>query len=110
VICDLGDIVVVPFPFVDVTAEKRRPSIVLSHSTFNESNKHSICAMITSAVRSQWAGDIAIRDLAAAGLRHPCIIRWKVFTLPNESILKRLGNLGAPDRVALIEAAKKILM
>jgi hypothetical protein len=30
VICDVGDIVVLPFPFVDVAADKRRPSVVLS--------------------------------------------------------------------------------
>ena len=31
-ICDVGDVVVVPFPFVDVAAEKRRPSLILSHN------------------------------------------------------------------------------
>jgi mRNA-degrading endonuclease toxin of MazEF toxin-antitoxin module len=110
VICDRGDVIVVPFPFVDVAAEKRRPSVVLSHSAFNEANKHSVCAMITSAVRSQWRWDVAINDLVAAGLRHPCIIRWKLFTLPNERILKRLGNLSAADRAALTEATAEVLM
>jgi mRNA interferase MazF len=110
VICDRGDVIVVPFPFVDVAAEKRRPSVVLSHSAFNEANKHSVCAMITSAVRSQWTWDVAINDLDAAGLRHPCIVRWKLFTLPNERILKRLGNLSAADRAALAEAAAEVLM
>ena len=43
-ICDLGDVVIVPFPFVDTAAEKRRPSVVLSREAFNEINGHSICA------------------------------------------------------------------
>jgi hypothetical protein len=41
VICDFGDVVVVPFPLVDLAAEKRRPSLILSHSTFNDTHGHS---------------------------------------------------------------------
>ena len=82
-ICDLGDVVVVPFPFVDVAAEKRRPSLVLSRRTFNRSSGHSICAMITTAGRTRWPSDVTIDDLAAAGLPRACVVRWKLFTLPS---------------------------
>jgi mRNA interferase MazF len=110
VICDAGDVVLVPFPFVDIAARKRRPSVVLSRSAFNQTNGHSVCAMITTAMHSPWSSDVGISDLAAAGLRQPCIIRWKVFTLPNHHILRRLGTLGARDRVALAQAARAALM
>jgi len=108
VICDLGDIVMVPFPFVDIAAQKRRPSVVLSNRTFNESNRHSVCAMITTAARSRWAQDVTIDDLTSAGLTRPCVIRWKIFTLPNENILKQLGTLAISDRAAAIAAATDI--
>ena len=108
-ICDLGDVVVVPFPFVDIAAEKRRPSLILSRQAFNQSNGHSICAMITTAGRTRWPTDVAIGDLAAAGLPRPCVIRWKLFTLPNEIILKKAGALGEPDRNSVVKAARAIL-
>lgn len=108
-ICDLGDVVTVPFPFVDIAVLKRRPSVVLSNRTFNESTRHSVCAMITTAARSQWAQDITIDDLANAGLSRPCVIRWKIFTLPNENILRRLGSLAEPDRNNVIAAARAII-
>lgn len=108
-ICDLGDIVVVPFPFVDVAADKRRPSLVLSRKSFNQGNGHSICAMITTAARTRWQSDIDIEDLETAGLRRPCVVRWKLFTLPNEIILKKAGAMGALDRDKIVEAARKIL-
>jgi mRNA interferase MazF len=110
VICDLGDVVVVPFPFVDVAAEKRRPSVILSRQSFNETNGHSICAMITTATRSKWPSDIIIDDLAAAGLNQPCVVRWKLFTLPNEIILRRAGKLGEPDRDNVATVAQKIFL
>lgn len=108
-ICDLGDVVVVPFPFVDIAAETRRPSVVLSRQAFNESNGHSICAMITTAARINWPSDIAIVDLDAAGLPRSCVVRFKLFTLSNAIILKRAGTLAEQDRDKLIAAARSIM-
>ena len=108
-ICDAGDVVVVPFPFVDVIAEKRRPSLILSQRPFNQTSGHSICAMITTAGRTRWTSDITISDLTAAGLQRPCVVRWKLFTLPNEIILKRAGRLSELDRSSVADAARAIL-
>ncbi len=108
-ICDFGDVVVVPFPFVDIAAEKRRPSVILSHTAFNGSHGHSICAMITTAARSKWPSDVAIADLKPAGLNRPCVVRWKLFTLPNELILRRAGKLASGDRDNVALVARKIL-
>jgi mRNA interferase MazF len=109
VICDFGDVVVVPFPFVDLAAEKRRPSLILSHKTFNDTHGHSICAMITAAARSKWPSDVAIEDLKPAGLNRPCVIRWKLFTLPNDFILRRAGILASSDRDKVVSVAQNIL-
>jgi len=109
VICDFGDIVVVPFPFVDRAAEKRRPSLVLSHSDFNDSHGHSICAMITTAARTKWPSDIAIENLKPAGLPQPCVVRWKIFALPNAIILRRAGRLASRDRDNIVAAARIVV-
>ena len=108
-ICDFGDVVVVPFPFVDFAATKRRPSLVLSHTSFNGTHGHSICAMITTAIRSKWPSDVAIKDLKLAGLNRPCVVRWKLFTLPNDFILRRTGKLASHDRDQVISVARNIL-
>jgi mRNA interferase MazF len=109
VICDFGDVVVVPFPFVDHAAEKRRPSLVLSHAAFNDAHGHSVCAMITTGARSTWPSDIAIKHLQPAGLSRPCVIRWKLFTLPNDFILRRAGQLAPGDRNHVVSATRRIL-
>jgi mRNA-degrading endonuclease toxin of MazEF toxin-antitoxin module len=106
VICDFGDVIVVPFPFVDIPATKRRPSIILSDRTFNEANGHSICAMVTTAARTRWPSDVAISDLASAGLPRVCVVRWKLFTLPNHLIERKAGMLGRADRAAVISTAQ----
>jgi mRNA interferase MazF len=110
VICDFGDVVVVPFPFVDAPGNKRRPSAILSGRSFNEANGHSICAMITTASAIRWPSDHDISDLQTAGLPRPCVMRWKLFTLPNALILRKAGALAAADRTRIVEAARSILM
>jgi mRNA interferase MazF len=109
VICDFGDVVVVPFPFVDVAAEKRRPSVIISRKSFNDSHRHSICAMITTAAHSKWPSDITIEELEPAGLDRPCIVRWKLFTLPNDLILRRVGKLAIRDRNNVASAVREFL-
>ena len=108
-ICDFADVVVVPFPFVDIPISKRRPALVLSNEAFNAENDQSILAMITTGVGSQWPSDLPITDIATAGIAHRSVVRWKVFTLPNASILKRLGSLGDKDRASVKRTARRIL-
>jgi mRNA interferase MazF len=108
VICDLGDVVVVPFPFVDIAAEKRRPAVVMSREGFNRSNGHSICAMVTTAGRMNWPTDISIANLEAAGLPRACVVRFKLFTLPNSIILRRAGALSESDRNNVLGAVRGI--
>ena len=93
-----GDVVVVPFPFSDRDATKRRPALVCSAAAFNDSSHHLVLAMITTASHKKWPGDVAIRDLTATGLPVPSIVRWKLFTLDASLVVRRAGALSARDR------------
>ncbi len=103
------DVVVVPFPFTDRSASKRRPALVLSAPKFNDAARHSVLAMITSAEQAAWIGDCAIRDLPAAGLSEPCVVRLKLFTLDHRLIIRRCGQLAAADQKRLRAAWKGLL-
>lgn len=108
-ICERWQTVAVAFPFMERPAMKRRPALIMSHRSFNDANNHTIMAMITAAMLDRWASDYTIRDLAKAGLRHPCVIRWKLFTLPNDLIVKILGELGDEDKRSASSCAGDIL-
>mgnify|MGYP003393720737 CR=1 FL=1 len=104
------DIVVVPFPFVDKKATKKRPAIVLSsHEQFNKEAKASILAMITSALDNPWPHDVLIQDTQTCGLMVPCCIRMKIFTLDHRLILKKIGKLSLKDQKALQHSLKQLL-
>ena len=98
-IFDQWDVVVVPFPFTDRNASKRRPAMVVTKENFNSSGR-SVMAMITSTTEP-WPGDHNVDDLKATGLRVACRVRLKLFTLENSLVLRRIGSLSENDRIKL---------
>jgi mRNA interferase MazF len=105
-------VVRVPFPFTDRNSVKNRPALVLSDAdAFNTTAGHSVMAMITSASNSSWPLDCPIRDLGAAGLPAPSLVRFKLFTLDHRLVRGELGRLSAADekivRAALLQLFQK---
>jgi mRNA interferase MazF len=100
VIFDRFDTAVVPFPFADIPILKRRPVVILSGQRFNRENDATLVGMITTAKETQWSSDTLIIDLGAAGLKVPCIVRWRLATIPNGLILRPLGRMSPLDRMA----------
>ena len=101
--------VVVPFPFPDSAATKRRPDLVLSDAgTFNNQMRKSVMAMITTATHQLWALDVNISDLSLAGLKAESIVRMKLFTLDYSLIMRRSGHLGEADSDEVMEVMKKL--
>ena len=91
------DVVVVPFPFTDRAAIRRRPALVVSSAAFNASHAQVVLAMITSAVHAGWPSDMPIRGLGSAGLRAASLVRLKLFTLDQRHVLREIGSLARGD-------------
>ena len=107
-ICEAFDVVVVPFPFTDRQAERRRPALVVSSPDFNSTHDQSILAMITSA-GGEWSSDVALRDWHEAGLSVPCRVRLKLFTLDDTLILRKAGALSERDAEAVKNSLLRFL-
>jgi mRNA interferase MazF len=109
-ICNHWQVAIVPFPFMEKPAVKRRPALVISNREFNSANDHTVMAMITSASLDSWPSDYAILNPLAAGLVANCYVRWKIFTLPNETIIRLAGDLDDEDREAMTVQARTIFI
>ena len=102
------DVVVVPFPFSDRRASKRRPALVVSSESFNRAHKQSVLAMITTS-RGDWPSDVAIHGWLEAGLNIPCKVRLKLFNLDDGLIVRRIGGLSQKDRDGVRKALSRYL-
>jgi mRNA interferase MazF len=99
------DIVVVPFPYADRLAEKRRPALVISNRKLAPFGLIWV-AMITSAANEPWSCDVAIANLARAGLPAPSVVRTaKIACIEPARIERRAGRL---DKAAARAVAQKL--
>jgi len=57
-----GDIVLVPFPFTDLSSSKRRPALVISPDAFNDQTADLVVAAITSQLTNDHAVTIHLVD------------------------------------------------
>lgn len=103
------NVVVVPFPFTDSSATKKRPALIISEATtFNQPTKKYVMAMITTASHSPWALDVPIKDLKSAGLKAKSVIRMKLFTLDDALVIKKIGKLAIGDRDLCQKSLQKL--
>jgi mRNA interferase MazF len=99
------DIVVVPFPYADRLAEKRRPALVISNRKLAPFGLIWV-AMITSADNAPWSCDITIADLTRAGLPAPSVVRTaKIACIEPARIERRAGRL---DKTTAKAVAQKL--
>lgn len=88
------DVVVVPFPYADKQAEKRRPALVVSSDQFNAETGLLWVAMITSTENIGWRGDVEIPIAAKSGLTSPSIIRTaKLATIEQNRVARVNGRI-----------------
>ena len=88
-----GDIVLIPVPFSDLSASKKRPVLVLSNNNYNTNKPDMIVVAITSNLTQQGI-PISSSDMVTGQLPKPSIIRSdKVYTLDQSIVIKSIGHL-----------------
>jgi len=92
-----GSLILVPFPFTDLSATKRRPALVISPDHFNEKGEDLILVAVTSKFPSDLSEiEIALEkdDLKEGILPRRSIVRLtKIFTMHSSLIVKKAGTL-----------------
>jgi mRNA interferase MazF len=97
-----GDVLLVPFPFTDLSASKQRPAVVISSARYTRERPDLILMPITSQnPGSTRFGDIPVTDSQSAGLIVPGVIKPMIFTIEAKLVRKQLGALTDDDQRAL---------
>jgi mRNA interferase MazF len=90
-----GEIVLIPFPFTDLTTSKQRPVLVLSKTQYNKKFKDFISCGITSNIKDvECSVLIDQEDLISGFLPVPSMIKVdKIFTLEKSLAIKSIGKI-----------------
>ncbi len=99
-----GDVVVVPFPFSDLTANKKRPALVVASLTGDDV---ILCQITSKTVSDNYAVRISEADFKTGTLHQDSHVRPnRLFTADSNIILYRAGAL-ASEKVT--EVVTKII-
>lgn len=104
------DVVLVPFPFADLTTTKQRPCLLLECVTVNRLANLLIVAMMTSQIDGRsFPHDVSIKDWQGAGLPKPTLIRLaKLVTVEAKLVRRTLGRLTPHDQTATKTAFQRL--
>lgn len=104
---DPGDIVLIPFPYSDLSSTKKRPVVVI---TAPDRYGDFIAAGVTSVAQSGNAVELDAGSLTKGRLPRKSWVRTdKLFTLSTGNVVKHFGGLKPTVlQIALSEICRKI--
>jgi mRNA interferase MazF len=85
-----NEIVLVRYPFSDLTNSKIRPAVVVNAPHVS---KDLFVVALTSKTQSLMAGEFVLSEWQSAGLNVPTALKRGVFTIHEKLILKTVGKL-----------------
>jgi mRNA interferase MazF len=84
-----GDIVLIPFPFTDLSGNKNRPALILAHGSLDIT-----LAFISTQLQWKEETDILLTPTEENGLKKDSLIRLsKLATVDKNLVLGRLGRI-----------------
>lgn len=102
-----GEFALVPIPFTDLTAHRKRPVIVVSNDSYHHSTQDFVCVAMTSNLTpSAYSFDITSNDLIQGTLNRTGRIRAdKIYTLSQKLIVNIFGGV----QPVILDRIRKII-
>jgi mRNA interferase MazF len=99
-----GDVVVIPFPFSDLSQSKRRPAVVIAQLDGDDA---ILCQITSKNVSDNYSLPIDDADFLSGTLNQPSNIRPnRLFTADSHIILYRIGSI---KKEKLLQVVEKII-
>ena len=95
------DIVLVPFPFTDLTSTKKRPALVVSPDDYNAGSDLVLAFLTSNIAGPMQTGDLELITWRESGLPLPTKLRMKFATVSRAIVLKKLGEVHSTERAPI---------
>ena len=89
-----NEVVLVRFPFSDLTNAKIRPAVIVSSA---HASQDLFVVALTSKTLSLLSGEFVLSDWAGAGLNVETAVKRAVFSIHERLVLKSVGTLSNSD-------------
>lgn len=102
-----GEVVVVPFPFSDLSGSQRRPALIL---VTMQGDDLILCQITSQARRDNYALPLSGEDFSSGKLKQDSFLRPnKLFTLDQNEVLYSVGQIRVEKLEAVIETTIQLL-
>jgi len=102
-----GDIVVIPFPFSDLSASKRRPALVLANL---QGDDIILCQITSKNIKDSYAKTLENSDLLSGSLSISSNIRPnRLFTADKKLILYAVGRISNSKYQEVTQAITELI-
>lgn len=90
-----GEIVLIPFPFSDLTSIKQRPVLILSNNEYNDNTEDIVVCGLTSNLKDvEYSVLVDNKNLIDGNLPVKSRVKTdKIFTLKQSLIRKKIGKV-----------------
>jgi len=91
------EIVLVPFPYSDLSAVKKRPVLIVSNDAYNQRfDDVLVCVITSNKYRDSYSVDLTDKNLETGFLPEPSIIKThKLFSVHKSKIIKKYNVVKA---------------
>src|SRR5439155_24758782 len=108
------DVIVLSYPFTDLSATKVRPTLVISPDSYNQTSQDAAFVLITTNTSRRGAFDLVVQtshpEFLATGLRFDSAVRIdKIFTLSNKLVVRTIGRFG-PQLIKEVEKQLRLFL
>jgi mRNA interferase MazF len=101
-----NDVIIVRYPFSDVSSSKVRPAIVISTSHVSED---VFVVPLTSRIISLLPGEFVLVDWDKAGLNVETAVKRGIYTVNKSLIIKKVGGISTSDSKRLESSLREWL-
>lgn len=105
-----GEVVLIPFPFSDLSATKTRPVVIVSTPKYHSVRQELILVYLTSQISSPHPEfDYLLADWQTAGLLKPTLMQPRLAIIRSELVQHRVGRLTRRDLAEVDERLRRVL-
>lgn len=103
-----GDVVVLPFPYSDLTTSKKRPALVVAPLSIHDDVL--LCMSTSRSTKNTSAVAITASDFVAGSLPHDSYVRpSRLFTADSSIVLYKAGELSGDKVTAVVDEIIRIV-
>ena len=104
------EIVLVPFPYSDLSSSKKRPVLIVSNNSYNSNYPDIVVCVITSNIfKDNFSVELGNNDLESGIIPELSVIKChKLFTIEQSQIIKKFSVIKDQKFEEVISLLKKL--